>query len=78
MNKERNRDYDMKHTSKEREQLQKKAQVRFRDGQMLKDLKENQIFKFDLSRDYYRVATYPDRFIEHSMSKFKVRLGSKS
>jgi hypothetical protein len=69
----RERTNEVKHTAKEREKFQKIAATFFKEGEMLKDLQENQIFKFDLNRDYFKIATAPDRFRKHTTNKLKVR-----
>jgi hypothetical protein len=69
----RERYTEVKHTTKEREQLQRIAKSYFKDGQMLHDKFSNEIFKFELNRDYHMVATTPERFSVYKSNKLKVR-----
>jgi hypothetical protein len=68
----RQRTNELRHSAKEREKLQNIAKAYFKNGEMLHDKVENQIFKFELERDYHIVATTPERFSLHK-NKLKIR-----
>jgi hypothetical protein len=56
--------------------MQKIALAFFKEGEMLRDLQDNQIFKFDIKRDYHKVAVAPDRFVKHTTNKIKISFRS--